>query len=58
MTPTNGNRHLIQYPTIPDGLMAKATMHSIEFDKVWEGRYRRYINETNWWLSVHQYVPS
>jgi len=48
--PSDGNRHFIQYPPIPETLAAAAVLQQIEFDKVWEGRYRRYINEPNWYL--------
>lgn len=56
--PSDGNRHLIQFPGIPDSLATEATLQKLEFDKVWEGRYRRYINEPNWYLLIDMYNHS
>lgn len=55
--PSDRNRHLIQYPSIPESLANKATLQQLEFDKHWEGYYRRYIDEPNWFLLVDLYIP-
>ncbi|MBP0043385.1 MAG: hypothetical protein J7545_15665 [Roseofilum sp. SBFL] len=55
--PSDRNKHFIQYPGIPETLAAQATLQKVEFDKVWEGRYRRYVNEPNWYLLVNIYEP-